>query len=56
MLQESVPIGSILVPVEITLLDPKYEPQKGTTLEPLGSGFRVLRASGRDWAPKRIGC
>ena len=50
-----LPIGSLVVPfLGITLKDPKYEPQKGTTLEPMGgiresevagSAFRLLSAS-----------
>ena len=30
------PIGSKVVPFRVTLEDPKYKPQKGTTLEPVG--------------------
>ena len=30
-------MGSIVVPFWITLWDSKYEPQKGTTMEPMGT-------------------
>ena len=31
-----IPIGSVVVPFWDYLLDPKYESQKGTTMEPIG--------------------